>query len=137
MAIFNFKNKTEKEEKTAPKKTEVKNAVQEKIVAQKPARTSGKKSNKGYAVLENPHITEKATDLVGKNQYVFKVKNSTNKTEVKKAIEGIYGVNVLRVNIVNIHPRKRRLGRTMGMIPGCKKAIIKIKEGQKIEVLQK
>ena len=87
------------------------------------------------SVLISPHITEKATDLVQKNQYVFKVFPKANKTEIKKAIEDLYKVEVLDVKIINVPKKRRRLGRISGWKKGYKKAIVKIKEGQKIEVL--
>lgn len=127
MAIFSKKIKTEEKPEQKPA---------EKKIA-KPIDKDVKRKTENYRVLQNPHITEKATNLVANNQYVFKVKKNTNKTEVKKVIESLYNVNVLEVNIINIHRRKRRLGRTMGHVPGYKKAIIKIREGQKIEVLPK
>ena len=89
----------------------------------------------GWRMLQYPHITEKATSLTSKNQYTFNVWQEAKKVEIKKAIESIYGVDVVKVNIINIHPKKRKLGRTIGRVKGYKKAIVKIKEGQKIEVL--
>lgn len=86
-------------------------------------------------ILKSPHITEKATDLAKKNQYVFKIWPKTNKIEVKKAIEDLYKVDVLSVKIINIPRRKRKLGKISGWRKGYKKAIVKIKPGQKIEVL--
>jgi len=88
-------------------------------------------------VLEKPHVTEKATDLTKNNQYVFKVFPRSNKKEITKAIEDLYGVDVVSVKIVNIPRKARRLGRVEGWRKGYKKAIIKVKEGQKIEVLPK
>jgi len=69
------------------------------------------------------------------NQYIFKVNSNTNKSEVKKSIEGIYGVDVLSVNIIKIPHKKRRIGKTEGFRKGYTKAVVKIKEGQKIEIL--
>lgn len=86
-------------------------------------------------MLKAPHITEKSTELTKRNQYVFKVLPEANKTEIKKAIESLYGVDVLSVRIINVPRKKRRFGRTFGWRPKYKKAIVKIKEGQKIEVL--
>ncbi|OGZ17769.1 MAG: 50S ribosomal protein L23 [Candidatus Nealsonbacteria bacterium RBG_13_36_15] len=94
-----------------------------------------KKPVETYNVLKTPHITEKATDLTKENKYIFKVFPRTNKKEIKRAIEGLYNVDVVSVRIINIPPKRRRLGRTLGWRKGYKKAIIKIKEGQKIEVL--
>lgn len=86
-------------------------------------------------MLRAPQITEKATELTKYNQYVFKVGPSANKTEIKKAIKNLYQVDVLWVKIINVPRRQRRFGRTLGWKPGYKKAIVKVKEGQKIEVL--
>jgi len=88
-----------------------------------------------YKILKTPHVAEKATDLVKKNQYVFKVYPKANKIEIKRAIEELYGVNVVSVKIINIPPKRRRLGKVKGWRAGYKKAIVRIKEGQKIEVL--
>lgn len=88
-----------------------------------------------YKILKAPQVTEKATDLVKKNQYVFKVWSRTNKPEIKKAVEDIYGVSVVAVNIIKIPRKKRRLGKKSGFRKGYKKAVVKIKEGQKIEIL--
>ena len=88
-----------------------------------------------YKILKTPQVTEKATDLVKKNQYVFKVYSRANKVEIEKAIENLYGVDVLGVKIINLPPKKRRLGKIRGWRKGYKKAIVRIKEGQKIEVL--
>jgi large subunit ribosomal protein L23 len=88
-----------------------------------------------YKILKIPHVTEKATDLTKINQYIFKVWPRANKFEIKKAIESLYGVGVIGVKIINIPKKKRRLGKVSGWRQGYKKAIVKIKEGQKIEVL--
>ena len=81
------------------------------------------------------HISEKSTYLAEENQYVFKVNLNSNTTEIRKSVEGIYGVNVLSVNIIKIPSKKRRLGKTEGFRKAYKKAVVKIKEGQKIEIL--
>jgi len=88
-------------------------------------------------ILKSPLITEKATQLTQKNQYAFKVYPETNKTEIKKAIEKLYGVDVISVKIINVPRKRRRLGRISGWRKGYKKAIVKIKTGQKIEILPK
>ena len=97
-------------------------------------RTKGVKGF-SYEAVDQPHISEKATYLAEKNQYIFNVSPNFNKNEVKNAVEGIYRVDVLSVNVVKIPAKKRRIGRTEGFRKGYKKAIIKIKEGQKIEIL--
>jgi len=88
-----------------------------------------------YRILKSPHVTEKAAVLAEWNQYVFEVTPESNKIEVKKAIEDLYGIDVEQIRIVNI-PRKIRIFRgKKGWKHGYKKAIVKIKKGQKIEVL--
>jgi large subunit ribosomal protein L23 len=85
--------------------------------------------------LQYPHVTEKASSLVEKNQYTFRVTPEANKVEVKKAIEEIYGVDVVDVRMTSIPAKKRQRGRIEGWTKGYKKAIVRVKEGQKIEVL--
>jgi large subunit ribosomal protein L23 len=102
----------------------------------KAAKTrSGAKVDQSYRVLRTPHVTEKATDLTVSDQYSFRVFPRANKTELKKVIENTYGVNVVSVKIINVHRKKKRLGKIQGMKPGYKKAIVRIKKGQKIELL--
>ena len=99
-------------------------------------RLGGKKiSGEAYKILVKPHVTEKATDLTKKNQYTFNVFPRSNKNQIKRAIEDVYGIDVVSVRIINVPRKRRRLGRIEGWSSGHKKAIVKIKEGQKIEVL--
>lgn len=103
-----------------------------------PAKISGDKEKEiglAWRVLEKPHISEKATDLTKENKYIFRVFLKSNKREIKKAVEDIYGVNVLNVKIINIPGKRKTRGRVSGWKKGYKKAIVKIKEGQKIELL--
>jgi len=113
--------------KKPEEKKEIKKEVKEDKV--------GKRSSASYSILKGPHITEKATDLSEKGNYVFKVYPNANKIEIKKAVESLYGVNVVSVRIINIPKKKRRLGRTEGFRSGYKKAIVCVKEGQKIELM--
>ncbi len=100
-----------------------------------PKVKKGARVGGAYRVLKTPQVTEKATGLVSQNQYVFKVWPRTNKVETKKAIEDLYGVDVISVKIIKVPRKRRRLGRISGWRKGYKKAIVRIKEGQKIEVL--
>jgi large subunit ribosomal protein L23 len=144
MALFDFfkkkkevKKEEKKKEKPVKKEVEVKKEVKEKPVKAKPAgpKKERKITGESLKILKSPHVAEKATDLLEKNQYVFKIWPRANKAETKKAIESIFKVDVLGVKIINIPKKKRRLGKTEGFRKGHKKAIIRIKEGQKIEVL--
>ncbi|MEE8131789.1 MAG: 50S ribosomal protein L23 [Candidatus Paceibacterota bacterium] len=80
-------------------------------------------------------ITEKATGLSNLRQYSFIIDRKANKPEIKKAIEQIYGVKVISVNVINIKGKPRRMGRTLGRTSSYKKAIVTLREGQKIDVM--
>jgi large subunit ribosomal protein L23 len=111
--------------KKPEKKQEVKPVKAKKVV----------KSEVAWKVLERPHITEKATALTKDNEYVFRVFSRSNKIEVKQAVKDVYGVDVEKVRMINVPAKKRRLGKTQGWRKGYKKAIVKVKKGQEIEVL--
>ena len=86
------------------------------------------------SIIKKPLITERATDLSKLGKYVFVVADSATKPEVKKAVKEIYKVDVITVNIVNKPAKKKRMGSLRGHQRGFKKAIVTLKEGQKIEV---
>src|SRR3989338_5518171 len=83
-------------------------------------------------VLKGAHVTEKSGFLNKFNQYVFKVSPRSNKIEIKKAVEKMYGVKVDRVMISVMPSKKRRLGRYEGEKSGFKKAVVKLAAGHKI-----
>ncbi len=127
--------KKEKERKEVVKEMKKEKVMEERRETKVSPEKKERKFGEVYRILKIPHITEKATALAGKNQYVFKIWPKANKVEVKKAIEDLFGVDVIGVRIINIPRKKRRLGRIEGFRRGYKKAIVRIKEGQKIEVL--
>jgi len=133
MSIRNFFKK----EKPKAKPTKEIKPAKVKVSGEKTPMATKREiiATSAYRVLRAPHITERAGDLTKKNQYVFKVWPGANKIEIKKAIRDIYGVDVLDVRIIKISGKVRRLGKQKGWREGYKKAIIRIKEGQKIEVL--
>lgn len=108
-----------------------------KVFGKKPAQEkSASKVVGGFlGQIIRPHITEKATNLAAKNQYVFVVSPRANKGGVAQSIEKMYGVNVMGVRMQNVHSKEMRLGQTRGIKKGYKKAIVKVKEGQKIDIL--
>jgi large subunit ribosomal protein L23 len=141
MALFDFL-KRKKEVQNAKEKQPGKRA-EEVLVTKKEDKKADRskpvasKVTKGfsYQSVKEPHISEKSSNLAEKNKYVFKIYNNINKTEVKKSVEGIYGVDVTAVNIVKVPSKKRRLGRIEGLKKSYVKAIVTVKEGQKIEIL--
>lgn len=85
-------------------------------------------------VIKAPVITEKTADQANDNIVVFKVDVNANKTQIKQAVEKIFGVEVENVNTINVKPKKRRVGRYVGKTNRVKKAIVKLKEGSSIEL---
>lgn len=85
-------------------------------------------------LIKNPIISERATQMSALGKYVFLVADEATKPEVKKAVEGIYKVNVEKVHVINTRP-KPRPGRYIGKKPGYRKAIVTLKEGQKLDIL--
>lgn len=86
-------------------------------------------------LVKNPLITEKATRLGALRQYIFLVDKQATSPEVKKIIEKVYKVKIEAMNVINVKPKKRRLGRSVGTKPGYKKMIVTLKEGQKLDIL--
>lgn len=83
--------------------------------------------------IKQPWITEKAARLAEKNKYVFLVKDSATKPEVKKAVKELYKVDATTVNIVVKPERTARFRGKKVTKPGYKKAVVTLKEGQKID----
>lgn len=89
-----------------------------------------------HRILIEPWITEEATRIAELNKYIFKVAKDSTKIQVKKAIEEIYGVSVIGVNTINIPMKKRMRGMRVGKKSGFKKAVVTLKEGDKIELFE-
>ena len=86
-------------------------------------------------IIKAPVITEKSTRLSQEeNKYEFKVDSKANKNQIKKAIETIFKVKVVDVTTINAKVKKRRVGRYTGLTNRYKKAIVKLAEGQSIEL---
>jgi large subunit ribosomal protein L23 len=91
----------------------------------------------GYDVIIRPIITENTMDMAAEKKYAFKVAKDANKTEVRKAIEEIFGVDVAKVNVLNVNGKKKRLGRTFGTTSSYKKAIVTLTpDSKEIELFQ-
>ena len=93
-----------------------------------------------YDVLRRPLVTEKSSYQSGKlNQYSFVVANTATRTQVKDAIETLYDVNVVRVNIINAPAKRGRRLRSRRLLVrkvGYKKAVITLAEGQTLQVFE-
>jgi large subunit ribosomal protein L23 len=90
-------------------------------------------------IIKKPIITEKSTRLVTEgNNYTFQVDRRATKFQIKKAVESIFRVQVEGVRTANISGQSRRAGRMRRAAkqPGFKKAVVIVKEGEKIEGLE-
>lgn len=85
-------------------------------------------------VLLSPHITEKASVAAERNQQiVFKVATDANKTEIKKAVELLFEVEVDSVQVANVKGKRKRFGAIQGQRSGYKKAYVQLKDGSEID----
>lgn len=90
--------------------------------------------NQYYDLVREPIITEQSARLIEDfNRYTFKVSVKANKVEIKKAIEAIFNVKVVKVNTINVKPKFKRLGQHEGYTAAYKKAVVELAEGQTIE----
>ena len=90
-----------------------------------------------YDIIKGPIITERTTVLREKeNKYVFAVDKRANKNQIKNAVEDLFKVDVLKISTMVMQGKLRRMGRFAGYKPDWKKAIIKLKQGQEIKVVE-
>ena len=81
-----------------------------------------------------PLITEKATSLSEQNKIIFKVHKNASKISIKKNIEKIFKVNVIKINTINKKPRSKIVRGKLGFKKGFKKAVVTLKKGQSIDI---
>ena len=82
----------------------------------------------------SPNITEKSTSLSELNKVVFKVHKGASKNSIKKSIEKIFKVNVIKVNTINLKGKTKLVRNKKAYKPGYKKAIVTLKKGQNIDL---
>ncbi|MEI3609443.1 50S ribosomal protein L23 [Pseudogracilibacillus sp. SO10305] len=82
-------------------------------------------------IIKRPVITENSADLMAEKKYTFEVDTKANKTEIKQAVETVFGVKVEKVNTMNVNGKLKRMGRHEGYRPNRKKAIVQLSEDSK------
>ena len=87
-------------------------------------------------ILLRPVVSEKSYHQITENRYTFRVHPDAHKTQVRQAVEELFDVKVVGVNIVKMPPKPKRRGMTKGTKPGWKKAIVELKAGDKIEIFE-
>lgn len=90
-----------------------------------------------YDIIIKPIISEMSMDEAHKKKYTFQVARDANKTQVKDAIEEIFGVEVSKVNLMNVKGKVKKMGRTQGLTSASKKAIVTLTpKSKEIEFFQ-
>lgn len=136
--------KEEKEEKlgkTEEKKGEEKSmkdlyADGDKKQAKSKKPKSESRYDGAFRVLVKPLVTEKATDLSASNKYVFVVATEANKIEVAKAVNVVYGVKPVAVNIISMKGKMVSRGKIKGQRKDWKKAVVTLKKGDSIKIYE-
>ena len=88
-------------------------------------------------VLLAPVVSEKSYHAIAdSNTYAFKVHPDAHKTQIRQAVEHLFEVHVVSVNVVKMPPKPKRRGTSRGTRPGWKKAVVKLRAGESIEIFQ-
>ena len=88
-------------------------------------------------IIKVPLVSEKGTGMrINENKYVFKVDKKANKLEIKRAIEELFKVKVEDVSTMIMYGKPKRLGRFEGRRPDWKKAVVRLKKGETIELFE-
>ena len=87
-------------------------------------------------ILLAPVVSEKSYAGIADGRYTFKVHPEAHRTQVRQAVEQLFGVHVERVNIVKVQAKPKRRGMFKGTRPGWKKAIVQVREGETIEIFE-
>ena len=84
-----------------------------------------------YDIILRPVLTEKSYDAMAEKKYTFEVAVDAGKTEIKMAVEKLFGVKVESVNTANVSGKLKRMGRSQGMTSAYKKAIVQLTKDSK------
>jgi large subunit ribosomal protein L23 len=87
-------------------------------------------------VIIAPVVSEKSYSLIEDNKYSFRVHPKAHKTQIRQAVEELFGVKVEGVNVVQVRSKPKRRGMHRGKKPGWKKAIVQLREGDRIEIFE-
>jgi large subunit ribosomal protein L23 len=87
-------------------------------------------------ILIRPVVSEKSYNQITENRYTFRVHPDAHKTQVRQAVEELFDVKVVSVNIIQMPAKPKRRGMTKGTKSGWKKAIVELKAGDKIEIFE-
>lgn len=89
-----------------------------------------------HDVILSPVLSEKALSGIDDGRYVFFVRPGANRTQIKEAVEKVFSVEVVKINLIKVRGKEKRMGRFAGRRPERKKAIVTLKPGQRIQQLE-
>ena len=87
-------------------------------------------------VLLKPIVSEKSYEATTRGMYTFKVHPDAHKTQIRQAVEELFEVHVVAVNVIKVQPKPKRRGLFQGTRPGWKKAIVELRPGDRIEIFE-
>ena len=87
-------------------------------------------------ILLRPVVSEKSYHQITENRYTFRVHPDAHKTQVRQAVEELFGVKVQAVNMLKVQAKPKRRGMIRGEKPGWKKAIVQLRQGETIEIFE-
>ncbi|HEU0335045.1 MAG TPA: 50S ribosomal protein L23 [Gaiellaceae bacterium] len=87
-------------------------------------------------VLIAPVVSEKSYAQIADRKYTFKVHKDAHKTQIRQAVEQLFEVQVEDVKVLKVQSKPKRRGLTRGTRPGWKKAVVKVREGQEIQIFE-
>ena len=87
-------------------------------------------------ILIAPVVSEKSYSLIEGNKYSFRVHEKAHKTQIRQAVEELFDVHVQGVNVLKVQSKPKRRGLNRGKKPGWKKAIVQLREGERIEIFE-
>jgi len=89
-----------------------------------------------YDIIKRPIVSEKTTKLSEDRKYTFEVDKRANKIQIKEAVETLFKVKVEKVNVINAKAKQKKVGEYTGMTASVSKAIVTLKEGNKIDIYE-
>ena len=85
-------------------------------------------------ILLAPVVSEKSYAQIADRKYTFRVHKDAHKTQIRQAVEELFEVRVADVKVIKVQPKPKRRGLIKGTRPGWKKAVVQLREGEKIEI---
>jgi large subunit ribosomal protein L23 len=89
-----------------------------------------------HDVILRPVLSEKALSTIAEGRYAFYVHPHTNRRQIREALETVFNVEVIKINLLNVRGKEKTMGRYKGFSPARKKAIVTLREGQRIQQLE-